>query len=98
MFFVFFWRARECDGHSFADVAHFAFLRDAWIRTQRAAIASRGATNLSTHLKNVKTSVAEPQIFLSAPWSRNPNYGSGCSSYMNNFAAFGVSFYIKKIV
>jgi hypothetical protein len=26
----------ECVGHSFADVAHFVFLRDVYIRTQRA--------------------------------------------------------------
>ncbi len=36
--------------HSFAYVAHFVFLRDVWIRTQRAAEASRRATNLATHL------------------------------------------------
>jgi hypothetical protein len=35
-------------GHSFAYVAHFVFLRDVWIRTQRAAVAY--ATNLATHL------------------------------------------------
>jgi hypothetical protein len=29
----FFWRAIECDSHSFANVAHFVFLRDVWIRT-----------------------------------------------------------------
>jgi hypothetical protein len=40
----------ECVGHSFAYVAHFVFLRDVWIRTQRAAVASRCATNLATHL------------------------------------------------
>jgi hypothetical protein len=27
--------------HSFAYVAHFVFLRDVWIRTQRAAVAIR---------------------------------------------------------
>jgi hypothetical protein len=37
----------ECVGHSFASVAHFVFLRDVWIRTQRAAVASKRATNLS---------------------------------------------------
>jgi hypothetical protein len=31
----------ECVGHSFAYVAHFEFLRDVWIRTQRAAVASK---------------------------------------------------------
>jgi hypothetical protein len=38
-------------GHSFAYVAHFVFLRDVWIRTQKAAAASGCAsTNLATHL------------------------------------------------
>jgi hypothetical protein len=37
-------------GHSFAYVAHFVFLRDVWIRTQRADLASRRTTNLATHL------------------------------------------------
>ncbi len=29
---------------------YFLFLRDVWIRTQRAAVASRRATNLATHI------------------------------------------------
>jgi hypothetical protein len=45
-----FFGGRECVGHSFAYVANFVFLRDVWIRTQRAAVASRLATNLATHL------------------------------------------------
>ncbi len=40
----------ECVGHSFANIAHFVFLRNIWIWTQRAAVASRSATNLATHL------------------------------------------------
>jgi hypothetical protein len=36
----------ECVEHFFANVAQFLFLRDVWIRTQRAAVASRCATNL----------------------------------------------------
>ncbi len=44
-----FWRASvRC--HSFAYVAHFVFLRDAWIQTQRDAVASKRATNLATNL------------------------------------------------
>ncbi len=39
----------ECVGHSFAYVAHFGFFSDVWILTQRAAVASRRATNLATH-------------------------------------------------
>ncbi len=42
-------------GHSFAYVAHFVFLRDVWIRTQSAAVASRRATNLATHLPKLAT-------------------------------------------
>jgi hypothetical protein len=33
-------------GHSFGHVVYFVFLRDVWIRTQRAAVASRRATNM----------------------------------------------------
>jgi hypothetical protein len=38
-----------------AYVAHFVFLRDVWILTQRHNVASRRATNLATHLpyKNI---------------------------------------------
>ncbi len=43
---IFFGRL-ECVGYSFAYVAHFVFLRDVWIRTQRAAVARRRATNLT---------------------------------------------------
>ncbi len=50
-FFVYFFGGLECVGHSFAYVAHFVFLRDVWIRTQRAAVASR-ATHLPNHLLN----------------------------------------------
>jgi hypothetical protein len=43
------WPARECVtvGLSLAYVVHFIYLRDFWIRTQRAAVASRRATNLA---------------------------------------------------
>ncbi len=37
-------------GHSLAYVDHFVFLGDIWIRTQKAAEASKCATNLATHL------------------------------------------------
>jgi hypothetical protein len=39
-----------CVRLSFTYVAHFLFLRDVWIRTQRAAVASRRATSLAIHL------------------------------------------------
>jgi hypothetical protein len=50
MFFYIFFCGLECVGHSFAYVAHFAVFRDVWIRTQRAAVESRSATNLANHL------------------------------------------------
>ncbi len=34
----------QCVGHSLSYVENFVFLRDVWIRTQRAAVASRLAT------------------------------------------------------
>jgi hypothetical protein len=40
----------ECVCHSLAYVAYFVFLRDFCIRRQRAAVASRCATNFATHL------------------------------------------------
>jgi hypothetical protein len=40
-------------GYPFAYVARFVFLRDVWIRTQRAAVTSRRATNLATHLPKI---------------------------------------------
>jgi hypothetical protein len=39
--FCIFFGGLECVGHSFAYVAHFVFLRDGWIRTQRAAVSSK---------------------------------------------------------
>jgi hypothetical protein len=36
-FLVYFLGELECVGHSFAFIAHFVFLTDVWIRTQRAA-------------------------------------------------------------
>ncbi len=49
-FMYIFWRPVSV-GHSFnLLVTHFVFLRDVWIRTQRAAVANRSATNFATHL------------------------------------------------
>jgi hypothetical protein len=48
--FVQFFGGPHSVGPSFAFVAHFIFLRDVWIRTQGAAVASRCAANLATHL------------------------------------------------
>ncbi len=49
-FFCIFFGRLDCVGHSFDYVTHFVFLGDVWIRTQRAAVASRCSTNLATHL------------------------------------------------
>ncbi len=54
LLFVYFFVGLECASHSFPDVAHyFLFLRDVWIRIWRAAVASRRATNLATHLSRL---------------------------------------------
>jgi hypothetical protein len=42
-FFVYFFGGLECVRPSFAYVSHFVFLRDVWIRTQKATVASRRA-------------------------------------------------------
>ncbi len=54
-FCIFFDDGLECVGHSFAYVAHLWFLRDVWIRTQSAAVASWRATDLATHPSNLAT-------------------------------------------
>jgi hypothetical protein len=46
-FFLHFFGGMECVGHPYAYVAHFVFLRDVWIRTQTAAIASRRTTTVT---------------------------------------------------
>jgi hypothetical protein len=52
-FFVYFLQARVCwPLPCLLYVAHFVFLSDVWIRTQRAALASMRATNLATHPPN----------------------------------------------
>ncbi len=47
LLFCRFFSGLECVGHSFAYVANFIFLRDVWIRTQWADVASRRAYQLS---------------------------------------------------
>jgi hypothetical protein len=51
----------ECVGHSFANVAHFVFLRDVWIRNQRAAVASR------------RYQLSHPSPYLAKHLSSKPN-------------------------
>jgi hypothetical protein len=55
----------ECVCHSVAYVAYFVFLRDVWIRTQRAAGASRSTTN-SSYLAQFEN-LEEPATELSHP-------------------------------
>ncbi len=66
--FVYFLGGLECVGYSWAyvDHFHFVFLRDGWIRTQRAAVASRHATNLATHLPMwpIQTWTSSPSILF----------------------------------
>ncbi len=64
MFFCIFLCGLECVSHSFAYVDHFVFLGDICIRTQRAAIASRCATNLATNLPSYVSPILR-QFFLS---------------------------------
>jgi hypothetical protein len=56
--FVYIFGGQKCISHSFANVAHFFILRDVWIQTQRAAVASRCVTNLATHF-----SVLPPDLY-----------------------------------
>jgi hypothetical protein len=58
----------EYVGHSVANVTLFVFLRDIRIRTQRAAVASRRATNLATHpFKLCHPSHLQPSPSLDTP-------------------------------
>jgi hypothetical protein len=54
-FFVYSFCGLDCVGHFFAYVAHFVFLRNEWIQTQKDALASRRVTNFATHLPNLAT-------------------------------------------
>jgi hypothetical protein len=74
----------ECVSHSFAYVAHFVFfLRDVWIRTKRAAVANRRATNLSNHLpiedsyKQRLFNYIDTKAFVSVPLNRTADGFSG---------------------
>jgi hypothetical protein len=48
LFCIFFVGLSVLHGHSFAYIAHFVFLRYVRVRTQRDAVASRRAANLTT--------------------------------------------------
>ncbi len=79
--FCIFFGGLQCVGHgySFACVANFEFLRDVWIRTQRAAVASRRATNLATYLPLFTDLIFLPAIYFvwywnlrfARPWRQN---------------------------
>ncbi len=64
-FFLYYFGGLECVGQSFDYVAHFVFLRDVWIRTQTAAVASRRATSLVNHLPNLATHLSNLATHLS---------------------------------
>ncbi len=69
-----------------AYVAHFAFLRDVWIRTQRAAVARRRATSLATHLTKLKGHQIE--VFVSSALSamfRSSTVGTFLNLYLGHF-------------
>ncbi len=55
----------EFVGYSFAYVARLVYLRDVWIRTQWAAVASRRATNLATYLPLFLIILLVPHPFFS---------------------------------
>ncbi len=69
--FVYFFGGLECVGHSFAYVAHL-FLRDVWIRTQRASIASRRATNLAINLPFSNLATHLPKLSNPCPKTQPP--------------------------
>ncbi len=52
-----YWRARMCLPLLCCLCRPFLFLRYVWIRTQRAAVASRRTTNLATHLPLLATNL-----------------------------------------
>jgi hypothetical protein len=51
----------------------FLFLRDVWIRTKTAAVASRRATNLATNLPNLSTHLLNFAIHLPQLSHPSPN-------------------------
>ncbi len=62
---------------SFAYVAHFEFFRNVWIRTQRAAVTSRRATNLATHLHQ-RSHPPIPRTY--------PSISTNLATHFQNFA------------
>ncbi len=105
---VFIFGGLECVGHSFAYVAHFVFFRDVWIRTQKAAVASRRATNLATHLPVEIISLCrcnryytkegeDGKIYSSYSflqrWKETPRSGSNISIIKDFIAYFEKSMY-----
>jgi hypothetical protein len=62
-YFYFLWAGVCCPLHCLCS-PFFVFLRDVWLRTQIAALASRQATNLATHLPRWQ----EEKLLLYLPW------------------------------
>ncbi len=67
-FYIYFFGGLECVGHY---VAHFVLLRDVWIGTQRAAVASRQAIYQLSHsspfFSHPSPSLSHPSPSLSLP-------------------------------
>jgi hypothetical protein len=53
--FVHYFGGLDRFSHSFVFVAHFVFLRDVWIQTQRSSVTQAGATELFISLKVSRT-------------------------------------------
>ncbi len=66
---IIFFGGLECVGHFFANVVHFVLLRDVRIQTQRAAVASRRANNLATHLPIIYIIILQDITELAVLWT-----------------------------
>ncbi len=68
--FCIFFGGLQCVSHSFAYVSHLWFLRDVWIRTQSAAVASGRAADLAINPPNLATN--PPNVATNPPLATNP--------------------------
>jgi hypothetical protein len=60
-------------GTLFSYVAYSVFLRDVWIRTQGAVVASRRATNLAIHLPSLAIHLPNLATHLPSLATHHPN-------------------------
>ncbi len=82
-YFIYIFGGLDYDGHSFAYVAHFVFLRDVWIRTQRVAVASRRGTNLAAHLPILATHLPNLATYLPNLATHLPNLATHLPTLWN---------------